>query len=525
MPRINLAEYFPQSTAQRTPTVSMHALDGEFEAGRNVANAAAGLAGTIADIDMKIRDARESADRRDAEIKLNAAADDFVGELTEKKDEDFDTWGARWDKRMGDTLKKLQPKTLSARGREAWGRMVEQFKVQSDVQIRNTRRVREAKVTEVKWDGIIKADIAAGNEDAAMRDIGLAKGANALSESQAETWRSAVKPAVQLQNAELAAMKPTAETWREIADEKNPAYSALPNHNRRIMSSIARNNWAAAVREAHATANTAVEAGRLLPRSYFTTGENAGKFTDTEIELYEKKMAGLIKMTNDDEMGLYKHIVAQASAKTADGHFGQVEATELYQLLGKFPKGSDVRKRAEEYLDGLSKPDGVLKTTAGAEGMTAIENVLKRVRNGLPRFTVYVKNPDGTDKTEDMFETKKGKKVPTGEKRKVPVVIKGETLMRISDKDAAMLDELRGTLVSKFSDWLFEQQKLNDKRVSSDEAVKFITSMESDGVSSMLASRRASEQTLAEPDLPRGFKPRYVDDEEDEEDGDGRDGL
>jgi hypothetical protein len=197
MPRINLAEYFPQSMAQRTPTVSMHALDGEFEAGRNVAHAAAGLAGTVADIDMKIRDARESAERRQAEVELNAAANDFVGELTEKKDEDFDTWEARWDKRMGDTLKKLQPKTLSARGREAWGRMVEQFKVQSAVEMRNTRRVREAKVTGEKWNSIIKADIESGDVNALTQDIANAEAVNALSKSEAENMRRNVIPEVE----------------------------------------------------------------------------------------------------------------------------------------------------------------------------------------------------------------------------------------------------------------------------------------------------------------------------------------
>jgi hypothetical protein len=64
--------------------------------------------------------------------------------------------------------------------------MVEQFKVQSSVQIRNTRRAREAKVAEETWNATIKADIGRGDEDAAMRDIAEAKGLNALSESQAE---------------------------------------------------------------------------------------------------------------------------------------------------------------------------------------------------------------------------------------------------------------------------------------------------------------------------------------------------
>jgi hypothetical protein len=371
--------------------------------------------------------------------------------------------------------------------------MVEQFKVQSSVQIRNTRRAREAKVAEETWNATIKADIGRGDEDAAMRDIAAARGKNALSESQAETWRSAVKPGVQSRKAELAAMMPTADTWREIADEKNPAYSALSTPERRIMSSIARNNWASAVRDAHAKANTEVEAGRLLPRSYFTTGENAGKFTDTEIELYMKKMAGMIKMTDDEEMALYKHIVADASQKTADGHFGQVESTELYQQLGKFPKGSTVATRAKAYLDDLSNPDGVLKSTAGAEGMAAIEGLLKRFKHNLPYEFVYNKNPDGTDKMVDAYEMKKGKRVPSGKKEKEMLIINGEPVKRISDADAAALDKVRGTLVSKFTNWLFEKKR-NDEKFSSDEAVKFITGIEAEELSSFLTARNKPDE-------------------------------
>jgi hypothetical protein len=214
MPRINLAEYFPQSTAQRTPTVSMHALDGEFEAGRNVANAAAGLAGTVADIDMKrrasaakmvmetrrkVQDAYDKAETGRALAELRRRTDAFVE--GERNTKDFDGVPDRYMKAFDGWRKDktLVPQGLSEQAEENYKNSALEFLRENEFMVQQVATAKKVDYSATVQMGLYKEAVESGDEVAALARLDVMESGGLKAPAEIEKLRAETGRAVQLQ--------------------------------------------------------------------------------------------------------------------------------------------------------------------------------------------------------------------------------------------------------------------------------------------------------------------------------------
>jgi hypothetical protein len=205
MPRINLAEYFPQSSAQRTPTVSMHALDAEFEAGRNVANAAAGLAGTAADIVMetrrKVQDAYDKAETGRALAELRRRTDAFVESADERKTRDFDGMAARYTKAFDGWRKDntLVPQGLSKAAEENYRNAALEFFRENEFMVQKVATAKKIEYSATVQMGLYNEAVESGDEVAALARLDVMESGGLKKPDEIEKLRANTGRAVQLQ--------------------------------------------------------------------------------------------------------------------------------------------------------------------------------------------------------------------------------------------------------------------------------------------------------------------------------------
>ena len=193
MPRIDLPQYEPLSASPPAPRASMNMFDAEFAAGRNLANAAAGAAATVADIRQKAVDADEQMQLQTNLAELDEWQKDFA---QQHANDDPKTWEAEFQKQSADKIAELTPKNLSPRGRLSYKHQTDLWTIHAAGGIRHAATAKMVSNGIANGEALFNTRIAQLDPEGAADAVDLMRSHDLISEADAKARKSAIPSAV-----------------------------------------------------------------------------------------------------------------------------------------------------------------------------------------------------------------------------------------------------------------------------------------------------------------------------------------
>ena len=385
MPRIHLASFQPaDGSSPAAPRVDANALNAEFEARRNLASAVGGAVASGAEAAYRIRRAREDASRDMLELKLRTGLGDFVGELAAKNDTQFDTWGARWEKRMSDILRDSgasEPRMTGA-GRRDFNEMTNRFKVVSGAQIADVARRKELFHAEKLFRGNLDVDIRAGDEESAVARIEAAAERGLISAEVAELEKSTLPARVQEQQFYKLRNSDPRRALALVSDPGAPEFAALDARKRAALVAVAegavnreRANLFAAIGRfvSKGIADDNPEFNALLDRAVATEPDSFPPSLAQRVKLHAMRKFEAVKPKGGGDGGpsLYETFVSRLGGYDPNN---LAQRAGLLELMAAMPVGDQLK--ATRLFGFADKDTSPLKSAVGQAALKRLDHAL-----------------------------------------------------------------------------------------------------------------------------------------------------